>query len=203
MTGSTGHHVRRLIAHWSRVLHTYLSMVSFSILFFFAATGITLNHQDKMNGEPKVTRFSGHVDAASVAASLGKQIDQNKVVAQLLAAQRIKGHLSDFRVDDDMVTVSFKGPGYTADTFIDRKTAAYDLTETRMGLVAIINDLHKGRDSGTAWAWLIDLSAGLMMLVSITGVTLIFFLHKRLTLGLWMLGIGTVISVVVYVWFVA
>src|SRR4029079_5249903 len=89
VAGSTGHHVRRLIAHWSRVLHTYLSMVGFSILFFFAATGITLNHQDKMNGEPKVTRFSGHLDAASVAASLGKQIDQTKVVAQLLAAQRI------------------------------------------------------------------------------------------------------------------
>jgi hypothetical protein len=178
-------------------------MVSFSILFFFAATGITLNHQDKMNGEPKVTRFSGHVDAASVAASPGNQIDQARIIGQLLAAHRIKGHLSDFRVDDDMVTVSFKGPGYTADTFIDRKTAAYDLTETRMGLVAIINDLHKGRDTGTVWAQLIDLSAVLMMLVSVTGVTLIFFLHKRLMLGLWMLAIGTVISVVVYTWFVA
>jgi hypothetical protein len=185
------------------VLHTYLSMVSFSILFFFAATGITLNHQDKMNGEPKITRFSGHLDPALVAVSVGKQVDQSRVVAQLLAAQKIKGHLSDFRVDDDVVTVSFKGPGYTADAFIDRKTAAYDMTETRMGLVAIINDLHKGRDTGTAWAQLIDLSAVLMMLVSITGLTLIFFLHKRLTLGLWMLAIGTVISVVVYAWFVA
>jgi hypothetical protein len=198
-----GHHVRRLIAHWSRVLHTYLSMVSFSILFFFAATGITLNHQDKMNGEPKVARLSGRLEAASVATSRGKQIDQAGIVAQLFAAHRIKGHLSDFRVDDDMVTVSFKGPGYTADAFIDRKTATYDMTETRMGLVAIINDLHKGRDTGTAWAQLIDLSAVLMMLVSVTGLTLIFFLHKRLTLGLWMLAIGTAISAAVYAWFVA
>src|SRR5262249_49165192 len=148
------------------------------------------------------SRFSGHVDAALVATSVGKQIDQAKVVAQLLAAHKVKGHLSDFRVDDDQVTVSFKGPGYTADTFIDRKTAAYDMTETRMGLVAITTDLHKGRDTGTAWAQLTDLSPVLMMLVSVTGLTLIFFLHKRLTLGLWMLAIGTVISVVVYVWFV-
>jgi hypothetical protein len=195
--------VRRLIAHWSRVLHTYLSMVSFSILFFFAATGITLNHQDGMIGAPKMTRFSGRLEAASVAAALGKQIDQSGVVAQLLAAHKIKGHVSDFRVDDDMVTVSFKGPGYTADAFIDRKAATYEMNETRMGLVAIINDLHKGRDTGTIWAQLIDLSAVLMMLVSVTGVTLIFFLHKRLTLGLWMLGIGTAISVAVYAWFVA
>ena len=41
-----------------------------------------------------------------------------------------------------------------------------------------------------------------MMLVSITGLTLIFFLHKRLALGLWMLAIGTAVSVAVYAWFV-
>jgi uncharacterized protein len=202
VAGSRGHHVRRLIAHWSRVLHTYLSMVSFSILFFFAATGITLNHQDMMNGAPKVSRFSGHVEAASVATSVGAHIDQAQIVAQLLGAHRIKGHLSDFRVDDDQVTVSFKGPGYAADAFIDRKTATYDITETRMGLVAIINDLHKGRDTGPVWAQIIDLSAILMMLVSITGLTLIFFLHKRLALGLWMLAIGTAVCVAVYAWFV-
>jgi len=178
-------------------------MASFTILFFFAATGITLNHQDKMNGEPKVTRFSGHVDAALVATSVGTHVNQAQVVAQLIGAHTIKGHLSDFRVDDDMLTVSFKGPGYTADAFIDRKTATYDLTETRMGLVAIINDLHKGRDTGAVWAQLIDLSAVLMMLVSMTGLTLIFFLYKRLALGLWMLGIGTVVCVVVYAWFVS
>jgi hypothetical protein len=195
--------VRRLIAHWSRVLHTYLSMVSFTILFFFAATGITLNHQDKMAGEPQVTRFSGHLDPALVAPSVGAQVDQTRIVAQLREAHHVKGHLSDVRVDSDQVTVSFKGPGYAADAFIDRKAATYEMTETRMGLVAIVNDLHKGRDTGTAWAQLIDLSAVLMMLVSITGLTLIFFLHKRLALGLWMLGIGTVICVGVYLWLVS
>jgi uncharacterized protein len=185
------------------VLHTYLSMVSFSILFFFAITGITLNHQDTMVGEPRVTRLSGQVAAETVAPTAGAELDKARIVGQLLAAHPLKGHLSDFRVDDDVVTVSFKGPGYAADAFIDRKTAKYDLTETRMGLVAIVNDLHKGRDSGTAWAQIVDLSAVLMMLVSITGLTLIFFLHKRLALGLWMLGIGTVACGAVYVWFVA
>ena len=66
--------------------------------------------------------------------------------------------------DDAQCAISFKGPAYTADTLVDRQTAAYDLTETRMGFVALLNDLHKGRDSGRAWAWVIDLSAGLMTL---------------------------------------
>jgi len=42
-----------------------------------------------------------------------------------------------------------------------------------------------------------------MVLVSLTGLTLIFFLHKRLALGLWMLGLGTVACAAVYLWFVA
>jgi hypothetical protein len=201
--GTRGHHIRRVVAHWARVLHTYLSMASFSILFFFAATGITLNHQDKMNGDPKVTRFSGHLDAALVAPSSGAQIDQSRIVAQLRGAHGIKAHLSDFRVDDDQLTVSFKGPGYAADAFVDRKTASYDVTETRMGLVAIVNDLHKGRDTGSVWATVIDLSAILMMLVSVTGLALVFFLYKRLVLGLWMLAGGTAVSVAIYAWFVS
>jgi hypothetical protein len=200
--GTRAHHIRRAIAHWSRVLHTYLSMASFSILFFFAATGITLNHQDKLNGDPKVSRFTGHLDAALVAPGAAS-LDQAPIVEQLRHAHGIKAHLSDFRVDEDMVTVSFKGPGYAADAFVDRKAATYELTETRMGFVAIVNDLHKGRDTGTVWAQLIDLSAVLMMLVSVTGLALIFFLYKRLALGLWMLAGGTAISIAVYVWFVS
>jgi hypothetical protein len=185
------------------VLHTYLSMVSFSILLFFAVTGITLNHQDRMLGAPRVARLSGQLAAETVAPAAGPALDRARIVGQLLAAHRLKGYVSDFRVDDDTVAVSFKGPGYAADAFIDRKTARYDLTETRMGLVAIVNDLHKGRDSGGAWAQIIDLSAILMVLVSLTGLTLIFFLHKRLVLGLWMFGLGTVACGAVYLWFVA
>ena len=173
-------------------------MASFSILLFFAVTGITLNHQGRMTGEPKVTRFTGHVEAAWVGVGGGQQVDQARIVERMRQAHGIKAHLSDFRVDDDQVSVSFKGPGYAADAFVDRKTAAYEMTETRMGLVAIVNDLHKGRDTGTAWAQVIDISAIVMSLVSITGFTLIFFLHKRLTLGLWVLAIGTAICLAVY-----
>jgi hypothetical protein len=177
-------------------------MASFSILFFFAVTGITLNLQDRMIGAAKVTRFSGRLDPALVGPSAGAQIDRTRVVEQLRRAHGLRATLSDFRVDDDVVNVSFKGPGYAADAFVDRRTASYDVTETRMGWVAIINDLHKGRDTGAVWAQIIDLSAVLMMLVSVTGLTLVFFLHKRLALGLWMLAIGAAVSAGVYVWFV-
>ena len=37
---------KRQLASLSRWLHIYLSMVSFGVLFFFAVTGLTLNHTD-------------------------------------------------------------------------------------------------------------------------------------------------------------
>jgi len=173
-------------------------MASFSILLFFALTGITLNHQDKLNGEPKVTRWSGRVDESWVRPPAGQEVDRTRIAAALRSAHRIKGSLSDFRVDDDQISVTFKGPGYAADAFVDRKTGSYEITETRLGLVAIVNDLHKGRDTGAAWAQVIDISAALMIFLSLTGLTLMFFLHRRLKAGLVMLAIGTALCVAVF-----
>ena len=68
-----------------------------------------------------------------------------------------------------------------------------------MGLVAVMNDLHKGRDSGKVWGWMIDLSAVLMVLVSVTGMALIFFLSKRRVSGLVVAGLGTVLCYAIYV----
>jgi uncharacterized protein len=94
--------------------------------------------------------------------------------------------------------VSFKGPGYTADAFVDRATGSYELTVTTMGIVAVLNDLHKGRDTGAVWAWVIDLSAGLLVLVSITGMILLWFVHKRRVTGYVIAIAGAVISYLMY-----
>ena len=53
----------------------------------------------------------------------------------------------NFRIEDTDCSVAFKGPGYSADVLIVRATGRYELTESRMGLFAVLNDLHKGRDS--------------------------------------------------------
>jgi hypothetical protein len=87
-------------------------------------------------------------------------------------------------VEDSQISISFKGPGYAADAFIDAANGSYDLAETRNGFVAVINDLHKGRDTGSVWSMVIDVSASLLVLVSLTGLILIWFVYKRRTSGL-------------------
>jgi hypothetical protein len=173
-------------------------MVSFAILLFFAVTGFTLNHQSAFTSEAPPKRFTGSLDASWMKTP---EAHKTEIAKAFRSRHGIKADLSDFRVDDDQVQISFKGPGYSADGFADRRSGKYELNENRLGLVAIVNDLHKGRDTGKVWAAIIDLSALLMVLVSLSGLVLIFFLHKRLRSGMIALAIGAAICYVVYqVW---
>jgi hypothetical protein len=58
------------------------------------------------------------------------------------------------------------------------ETGKYDLTIDYQGAIGVLNDLHRGRDSGTAWAWLIDATGGFLTLISLTGFGLLLYLRK-------------------------
>jgi hypothetical protein len=172
-------------------------MFSFGVLLFFAVTGLTLNHQEWFNGQQRTTEFQGSMDSKWLRDGTGG-IAKLEIVEYLRKTRHITGAVNEFRVEDAQCDVSFKGPGYAADVLIDRATGKYDGTESRMGVVAILNDLHKGRDSGKPWGVVIDLSAILMTLVSLTGLILIFFLFKRRTSGLLVLAGGVLLCYLAY-----
>ena len=186
---------------WSRWLHIYLSMVSFAILFFFAATGLTVNHPEWFTKQQRTITTKGAMPQEWLRPAAGKDVPKLEIVEQLRKANGVKSALADFRIDDSQLSVSFKGPGYTADTFIDRDSGKYELTETRMGWGAVINDLHKGRDAGSVWKLLIDICAVLMTLVSLTGIALIFFLAKRRFSGLVAAAVGAALCYALYILF--
>jgi hypothetical protein len=189
---------RRRVAVVSRWLHVYLSMVSFAIILFFAATGLTLNHPDWFAGHEQVARYKGTMPTALLKSPAGGQPDKLAIAELLRKNHKITGTVSDFRAVDMQIAVSFKGPGYTADAFIDAATGLYDLTETRSGFVAVVNDLHRGQATGKVWSAVIDASAILLCLVSLTGLILIWFIHKRRTAGLTLAVLGAVLCYLAY-----
>lgn len=178
----------------SRWLHIYLSMASFAILFFFAVTGLTLNHVDWFAKQQHTIQLKGQLDPKLVSPNVARL----EVVEHLRTAHSIRGAVKDFRIEQTDCSIAFKGPGYAADIFIDRATGRYELTETRMGFFAILNDLHKGRDTGQVWSGMIDASAVLMTLVSLTGLLLIFFLHKKRLSGLLVASAGAILCYLIY-----
>jgi uncharacterized protein len=206
---------RRLSIRFAKLmrwLHIYLSMFGLAAVLFFSVTGLTLNHPDWFPalGE-RTTEGEGQVRAdwlnrggSSGSADSGGESDPSgrlaklEIVEHLRASHAIHGALADFRVDEQECVVSFKGPAYAADAFIDMASGKYRITQTYHGMIALLNDLHKGRDSGPVWSAVIDIAAVLMTVISLTGLILLFYLKLRRVSGVVIAVAGVVAIVVLY-----
>jgi hypothetical protein len=173
-------------------------MFSFIILLFFAITGITLNHTEWFADQQSTKNIKGIIEANWVTTKDTSKIPKLDIVEYLRLKHGIKGAVGEFSIDDYQCAISFNGPGYTADVFINRGDASYEVIETSTGIWGVLNDLHKGRDSGKTWAWLIDASALLIVLVSVTGLIMLFFLKKKRISGMLILVLGGLICYLIY-----
>ena len=71
--------------------------------------------------------------------------------------------------------------------------AEYETTDR--GMVSWLNDLHKGRNTGTVWSWFIDMFAGACMVFAITGF-LIMKLHAANRPSTWpVIGLGILVPI--------
>lgn len=73
-----------------------------------------------------------------------------EIVEHFRKQHGIRGFLDDFTSDETKCTIAIKGPGYSADVFLNRETGEYEVIQRMAGLTAMMNDLHKGRASGKA-----------------------------------------------------
>lgn len=178
------------IASWSRWLHIYISMFSFVLVLFFSITGITLNHLEWFPEKSVVHEYSGKIPIKWINQQDTAQIKKLEIVEYLRKNFPVKGLVNDFRIDDAELSISFQGPGYTADAYIDRTTGNLQLSTNELGFVAMMNDLHKGRDTTASWRWLIDASAYFLIFISLSGLILLLYLKKRRIWGLLLLLLG-------------
>ena len=174
-----------------RWLHIYTSMVSLLVVLFFAATGVTLNHPDWLAGE-RTDELTGTLPATWKTT---QGIDWLVVAEHLRSAHGVHGTVADRTADDRQAALTFRAPGYSADCFIDVRDGSYRLTVSYQGALGVLNDLHRGRDSGGTWAWLIDVAGVFLVLLSLTGLGLLFYLRKVRVKGLVTLVAGAALVV--------
>lgn len=188
---------KRRFAKYSRWLHIYISMASCAVVLFFSLTGLTLNHADWFGGTERTTQTTGQMNPTWTQTG-SRDVSKLDIVEFLRQTHRISGAVADFRSEDRDLSIAFKGPGYAADVLIDRATGKYELTESRLGFVALVNDLHKGRDTGAVWKVVIDASAILLTLISLTGLLLLYFVYKHRAAGYLLMALGTAAVFLVY-----
>ncbi len=180
----------------SRMLHAYLSAFAFLALFFFSATGILLNHPEWFESyQPAEQKIAFALAPAELAAAKASQ-DRGRALAAAAAHHAsLPGAYASADIDGSQALVRLEGPKGAADLTIDLSSGKADGRVTRPNLMAVIQDLHRGKNSGTAWRWVIDLSAWLVLALSLIGYVLFFSLRFRVKTSLILTAVSLVVLV--------
>ncbi|MEP6589916.1 MAG: PepSY-associated TM helix domain-containing protein [Gemmatimonadota bacterium] len=182
----------------SRTVHVYLTMFALLLMLFFAVTGLLLSHEDWLGADTiRPTEINGDIPLALLRGP-----DRLMVVEQLRAQYGAVGAVSTFDVDSQTVRVEMKGPGRHTEAEINRQTGTAAIRVERRGLFLRLDDLHRGKDSGPVWRWVLDASAILLLIGSISGLLMWVGLPRRRRLGLVALIGSVVICLSIYLAFV-
>lgn len=195
---------------WLKQLHQWhwisaaLSLVG---MLLFAITGITLNHAGQIEAEPKVVSRKTTLppDLLAVLAK-GPEEGKRPLPVQLepfldeTVGAEVAGREGEWSPDE--VYVALARPGGDAWVSIDRETGAVEHEKTTRGAISLLNDLHKGRNTGKAWSWFIDIFAAACVIFTVTGLILLQF-HARARPLTWpLVGLGLVAPVLLVILFV-
>ncbi|UPG86743.1 PepSY-associated TM helix domain-containing protein [Luteibacter aegosomatis] len=200
---------RQRRAFWLKHLHRWhwiSSAVSLLVLLLFSVTGFTLNHAASIEASPRVERRDAVLadDLLKRLAHVeGKAAPLPATVADAVAARtgaEVAGRAADW--SDDEVYVSLPRPGGDAWVSIDRETGEVRYESTDRGWLAYLNDLHKGRHTGPAWRWFIDVFALACVVFALTGL-LLLKMHAGQRRMTWpMVALGFVLPLVVALLFI-
>lgn len=178
-----------------RVLHVYLSVLGLAVMLFFGLTGFTTHHEDWFGATDATVRvFHGHTPIHLVRSN-----DRLGVVEHLRKTWHISGAVSDYQQLDRSISIAFKEPGRLWEVDIAAANGRTTVNAQIFNAAAVLNDLHRGRYTGEAWGWLIDISAVLIVIACLTGLVLWITMPKRRQLGIAALVCGIVMAIALYV----
>ncbi|MEY3660964.1 MAG: hypothetical protein RLZZ169_1790 [Pseudomonadota bacterium] len=172
--------VNRSLLYWSRTIHIYFSIALLLLLAFFAITGITLNHASELAAEPVVMARTVETLPELPLDEAGMIADSPELAQFLRREFGLRRDLATLEVSPDGLLVDYRAPGRSAFVEIDvfNGRAAFELTD--FGVIALLNDLHKARDTDVIWKWLVDASGVLIVVFSLAGFVLLLPSQSRL-----------------------
>ncbi|MGK9067229.1 PepSY-associated TM helix domain-containing protein [Stutzerimonas chloritidismutans] len=145
-------------------------------MLLFAVTGFTLNHAAQIEARPSVIERQ-----AQLPEPLQRELQTRPPQAGL--PEELQGWIeATLEIDlrereaewsDGELYVALPRPGGDAWLSLTLETGELLYESTDRGWISYLNDLHKGRNTGTAWSWFIDLFAATCLVFSLTGLLLL------------------------------
>ncbi|QRQ84606.1 PepSY-associated TM helix domain-containing protein [Cupriavidus oxalaticus] len=204
-------------AFWLKHLHQWhwiSSAICLIGMMLFAVTGFTLNHASQIEARPAVETRHATAPAALLAtlraqqpAGEGKSRERKAPVPAALAAWLAQaldvdagGREAEWSADEIYVALPRPGGDAWVSLALDSGEAQYE--KTTRGAISYLNDLHKGRNTGTAWSLFLDVFAFACLVFSVTGLFLLK-LHAGGRLATWpLVGLGLVVPLLLAVLFI-
>ncbi|OZI20871.1 hypothetical protein CAL26_25755 [Bordetella genomosp. 9] len=200
-------------SYWLKTLHQWhwisaaLCLVG---MLLFAATGLTLNNAGLIEAKPDVSTFRARLPDP-LRAALETEAPSHRGARHPLPPDAVRWLDDALRIDArgkaaewsaDEIYLSLPRAGGDAWVSLDLASGAVEHEVTDRGWIAYFNDLHKGRNTGRAWSWFIDLFAVACLVFSLTGLFLLV-MHAGRRLATWpMVGLGLAIPCVLALLFI-
>ena len=200
-------------AVWLKNLHQWhwiSSAVCLLGMLLFSITGITLNHASQIEAQPHVVNRKA-VAPAPLRAELrvfAERHDGAKaplpadVVAWLDQAFGLgaSGRNAEWSVDEVYLPLPKAGGDAWLRIGLDDGATEYEVTDR--GWISWLNDVHKGRNTGSVWTWFIDIFAGGCVIFCLTGLLILKF-HAANRPFTWpMVGLGILVPCVIALLFI-
>ena len=196
-------------AFWLKQLHMWhwmSSAVSLVGLLLFAVTGFTLNHAAEIEGAPVVAEKTAQMPTP-VLATLSAGPSEGAAMLPPAAAQWVEATFpvkarAEAEWSAAEVYLPAPRPGGDCWVAIDRATGMATGEVTDRGWISYLNDLHKGRNTGSEWVLFMDIFSVACVIFCLTGLALLA-VHARRRPSTWPIVLaGLLLPIVVLLVFV-
>lgn len=200
-------------AVWLKNLHQWhwiSSALCLLGMFLFAVTGITLNHASQIEAKPVVARRQATAPApllhelkAFAAGHDGDKAPMPETAERWLLetwSLQAGGRIAEWATDE--VYLPLPKAGGDAWVRIGLEDGAAEYENTDRGWISWLNDVHKGRNTGAAWNWFIDIFAASCLVFCLTGLLILKFHAARRPFTWPMVGLGMLIPFVIALLFI-
>lgn len=211
----TAHAPTQQRAYWLKTLHQWhwiSSALCLLGLLLFAITGFTLNHSAQIEAKPRIIDkkllLPASLQTLLAAVKVDAANDQKRIALPVSIRSWIDKELSvdvaehDVEWSAEEAYIALPRPGGDAWLRIDRSSGEVEYELTNRGWISYLNDLHKGRNTGTVWSWFIDIFAASCLIFSITGL-FILKMHANNRAMTWpLVGLGVLIPFLLAILFI-
>lgn len=190
---------RRDFYRHARYVHGWLSAFAFLCLVFFALTGLFLNNPQWFDSSKQEQTTTLQLPDPLRQQLLTQENPSPALLEYVRQQHGVIGRYQSSEVMDTEVMIRLESPAGSTDVWAMLDTGEVEVSAQPATTVSLINDLHRGKNSGTAWSWFIDVCAIVILLLSIAGYILFLSIKTRLVTHLLLTAVS-ILALMLLIW---